>query len=86
MIIRFHNAFKKRYQKAPVRIRCQFNERLILFQKDNSNPLLNVHRLAGDRGDQFSINITGDWRAIFILHNAETAVFIDLDTHSNLYR
>ncbi len=85
MTVRFHSAFKKRYQKAPIHIRRQFDERLILFQKDYLNPLLNLHPLIGDRKGQFSINITGDWRALFIFHDVKMIIFIDLNTHSNLY-
>lgn len=43
------------------------------------------HPLTGNRAGQWSINITGDWRAIYMFRDKDTIVFIDIDTHSNLY-
>ncbi|PIR87441.1 MAG: hypothetical protein COU11_00270 [Candidatus Harrisonbacteria bacterium CG10_big_fil_rev_8_21_14_0_10_49_15] len=85
MNIDFHRTFKKRYKKIPVKVRSQFDERLLLFQKDSSHPLLSHHPLSGDRDGQWSINITGDWRALYVWLEPETVLFIDIDTHSNLY-
>lgn len=86
MRIEFHKTFKKRYNKVPFKIRNQFEERLRVFEKDLSNPLLNNHQLTGDRKGEWSINITGNWRAIYVWRDKETIVFIDIDTHSELYK
>lgn len=86
MRIEFHRLFKKRYRKAPVKIRNQFDERVLIFEKEPFNPLLNNHPLTGDRNGQWSINITGDWRAVYIFSGADAVIFIDIDTHGNLYR
>ncbi|MBI4158210.1 MAG: type II toxin-antitoxin system mRNA interferase toxin, RelE/StbE family [Candidatus Yanofskybacteria bacterium] len=86
MKIEFHRLFKKRYKKIDSKIRHQFDERLILFEKDPFHPLLNNHQLSGDRISQWSINITGDWRAIYIFSGDDTVIFIDIDTHGNLYK
>jgi toxin HigB-1 len=86
MKIEFHRSFKKKYKKAPVKIRHQFNERLFLFKKDVFNPRLNNHPLSGNRGGQWTINVTGDWRATYIFQDKEAVIFIDLDTHGNLYK
>lgn len=85
MQIEFHRSFKKHYKVIPENIRRQFNARLILFEKERFNSILNNHPLGGDRKGQWSINITGDWRAIYIYKNNITVIFIDIDTHSNLY-
>lgn len=68
-----------------MKVRSQFDERLLLFEKDILHPLLNNHRLSGDRDGQWSINVTGDWRALYVWIDPDTALFIDIDTHSNLY-
>lgn len=81
----YHRTFKKAYRKAPIRIRDAFDIRLTLFLREPSHPLLNLHSLTGDRAGQWSINVGGDWRAIFIYTDEQTVIFIDFDTHSNLY-
>ncbi len=85
MHIDFHRTFKKRYQKIPAHIRDRFDERLQLFEDNSSHPLLDNHALQGDRAGQWSINITGDWRAIYEFQDLERIIFVDIDTHSNLY-
>ncbi len=86
MKIDFHRHFKKRYKKIPLKIRNQFDERLILFEKESFHPQLNNHPLTGDRIGQWSINITGNWRAIYVFGDKDTVIFIDIDTHPNLYK
>lgn len=86
MKIEFHRHFTKRYKSIPPKIRHQFEERLFIFEENPFHPLLNNHPLTGDRKGQWSINVTGDWRAIYVFKNEGTVVFIDIDTHSNLYR
>ena len=86
MIIVFHKTFKKKYKKAPSKIRRQFDERLLLFEKNLFNPLLNNHPLTGKRSGEWSINITGDWRAVYVFDEKKGAViFIDIGTHPDLY-
>jgi len=84
--IEFHKHFTKRYKKIPSEIRRQFEKRLFIFEENPFHPQLNNHPLTGDRKEQWSINLTGDWRAIYVFKNEDTIVFIDIDTHSNLYR
>lgn len=86
MKIEFHKYFKKRYKKIPSKISSRFDERLFLFEREFFHSLLNNHPLVGDRKGQWSINITGDWRAIYVFKDEDTVVFIDIDTHSNLYK
>ena len=86
MRIEFHRSFKKQYKKAPLKIRFQFDERLRLFGQHMFHPILRNHALSGDRAGQWSINVTGDWRAVYVFGEKEgVVIFIDIDTHSNLY-
>ena len=86
MKIEFHRTFTKRYKKAPRKVARQFNERLRMFEVDPFHPFLNNHPLSGDRKGQWSINVTGDWRAIYVFKDGDSIVFVGIDTHSNLYR
>ncbi len=86
MKIEFHKHFIKRYKKIPIKIRYQFEKCLFIFEKNQSHPLLSNHPLTGDRSGQWSINVTGDYRAIYVFKNKNKVVFIDIDTHSKLYK
>ena len=71
-------------QVVPVKIQIKFGERLLLFSKDMFHPLLNNHALRGIYKDTRSINVTGDYRALYT-HDGEKVVFIAIGTHSELY-
>lgn len=86
MRIIFHRSLKKHYGKIPAKVREQFDRRLIIFERQPFHPLLNNHPLTGDRRGQWSINVTGDWRAIYEFENDDTVIFVEIDTHGNLYK
>ncbi len=69
-----------------MKIRRKFDERLTVFMREPNNLILNAHALSGERLGQWSINVTGDWRAIYQFKDTDTVIFIEIDTHSNLYK
>ena len=77
--------FKKRIRKLPKSIVEKFYIRLKLFEKDRFNPILNNHKLHGEYEGSNSINITGDFRAIFKYINENYILFSDIGTHPELY-
>ena len=85
MILIIHRSFEKKFKKLHLNIKEKFRERRDLLLKDPFNPLLNNHPLGGDREGQWSININGDWRVIYEFKTKDMIVFIDIDTHANLY-
>lgn len=85
MRILLHRNFEKKFVKLSKKVTERFQERRNLFLTDPFHPLLNNHPLTGSRTGQWSINVTGDWRVIYLLQDAATVIFIDIDTHSNLY-
>lgn len=84
MQVRFHKSFRKRYKSAK-KMQKHVDERIALFIDDPFNPILNNHPLHGEYRNCRSINITGDWRAIYKLLAPDLAVFIILGSHSELY-
>lgn len=86
MQISFSRTFVKQYNKAPKKIRSVFEKRLKLFFKNPHHPLLNNHKLTGQLKGYRSINITGDWRALYSQPQAQLAIFEILGTHSQLYK
>lgn len=71
----FDRKFTKQREKAPEKIRLAFDE---------FNSLLDNHALKGEWAGYRSINVTGNWRAIF--SKVENTVwFVALGTHPQLY-
>ena len=87
MKIKFSKKFGKQYDKAPKKVRIAFQKRLTIFRKNIYSYLLNNHALVGRFKGYRSINVTGDWRAIYReLNKGKLALFDALGTHSQLYR
>lgn len=88
--IDYAQKFLKQLKKAPLEIKVAFRKRLELFLKDPFHPLLDNHGLTGQYTGFRSINVTGDWRAIFAEQKSEakskTIVFVIIGTHSQLYK
>lgn len=87
--IDYSKKFIKQLKKAPLEIKIAFRKRFELFSKDPFNPLLNNHQLSGKLNSNRSINVTGDWRAIYEelnKGNEQIVYFIALGTHSQLYK
>ena len=86
MVIKFTSRFAKRYKKAPLEIKTSFQNRLDIFLLNKFNPILNNHTLTGKYKGCRSINITGDWRAIFREFEGGEVIYFDIiGTHSQLY-
>lgn len=79
-----HPILKKKLRKMPRFINVRFDERLKLFIVDPIHFSLNNHSVGKTYIGCRSINITGDYRAIFYMKD-DVAVFINIGTHSELY-
>lgn len=84
MEVKFHTTFKKKLKKIPSKMQDRFYERLELFMQDRSNRVLNNHSVDRAFPNCRSINVSGDYRAIFEDHG-ELIIFINIGTHSSLY-
>ena len=84
MEIKFHTTFKKKLKKIPPKIQERFYERLELFVQDKFAKVLNNHSVDRAYQNCRSINLNGDYRAIFEDHG-ETIIFINIGTHASLY-
>jgi addiction module RelE/StbE family toxin len=85
MTIQYTPKFKKQYKKLPLKLQYQFDERLQLFVKNPTNPILRVHPLKGSYRGYWSMNISGDIRAIYLKMGDELIIFALIGTHSQLY-
>ena len=86
MNVVFHRRFDKMASKLSPKLKTQMVSRITLFAKDPLNPSLRNHALNTPYKGSYSINITGDYRAIYHLIDNQTAMFSHIGTHSQLYR
>ncbi len=86
MRLDYSKKFIKQFKKAPIKIQRQWNNRLAIFIKDKFHPVLDNHSLKGRFIGCNSIDINGDWRAIFTEEDNYSLVkFYAIGTHSQLY-
>lgn len=85
MTVSFAKKFVKQYDKLPAKNRRQFDDRLKLFLTDQRHALLRRHALKGKYAGYYSIDISGDLRAVFRYTSKDRAVFSLIGTHSQLY-
>jgi len=77
--------FDRKYSKLNPKIQKKFKERRNLFSIEPNSRILNIHKLSGKYNDMWSINITGDYRAIFDKQENGIIIFINIGTHSELF-
>jgi addiction module RelE/StbE family toxin len=86
MKVVFHKRFEKMVQKLTPKVKQKMIERINLFTQDPLDKRLRNHALHTPYKGSYSIDITGDYRAIYELIDDETALFTHVGTHSQLYR
>lgn len=84
MIIQYHKNFSKKYKKLSAKLQAKTQKQISLFINSPYAPQLRNHPLKGKYKNYRSINITGDWRAIFKENNI-IIIFVELGTHSELF-
>jgi addiction module RelE/StbE family toxin len=82
----FSKHFEKRFARLPLSIQKKALARIQLFQLRPFDKNLRNHSLIGKWSGYRSINITGDYRAIYLPVNDAQVKFYTIDTHSNLYK
>jgi mRNA-degrading endonuclease YafQ of YafQ-DinJ toxin-antitoxin module len=83
--IEYSKKFRKQYSKLTPKIRTQFKIRQRLWLSDPFNTQLHLHMLTGEYAGLYSINITGDIRALYEKIGDYYVVFGFIGTHSQLY-
>ena len=88
MIIKFHKQFDKSFQILRRQVKEKFYIRLKIFEKNPFDPILDNHGLKWNFEGKRSIDITWDYRAIFIEKSDwkyEFVEFVNVWTHSQIY-
>lgn len=86
MTIRYSRKFIKQLKKQPAKIQQAFYLRLELFREDPLDPILRQHPLKGKLKGSYSIDVTGDVRAIYEIEGKQMYLYIMIGSHSQLYR
>jgi mRNA-degrading endonuclease YafQ of YafQ-DinJ toxin-antitoxin module len=80
----FKRAFKKRI-KGNTELEVRFGQKLEQFTVDPFDPSLKTHKLSGKLKDFWSFSVDYDERVLFYFLEAEKAVFVDIDSHDEVY-
>jgi addiction module RelE/StbE family toxin len=86
MNVVFHRRFEKMAGKLTPKVKQKMVERITLFSEDPLTHILRNHALRTPYKGSYSIDITGDYRAIYELIDDRTALFTHIGTHSQLYK
>ena len=84
MRVLYKKRFTKQFKKLSPEVKVQFYGRLRLFADNKFDRILNNHSVEKVFPGCRSINITGDYRAIFFEQNG-TVIFITIGRHPELY-
>jgi mRNA-degrading endonuclease YafQ of YafQ-DinJ toxin-antitoxin module len=89
MEIKYGTRFRKQYLRADKAIKTAFAQTLEIFLEEPNHPSLRNHVLKKKYSGYQSIDVTGDWRAIFKESQRgkqKTIVFHMLGNHRDLYK
>jgi addiction module RelE/StbE family toxin len=88
LTLKFTPNFKKTYTKL-VRKNPESGfdilEKLLLFSINPFNPKPDTHKLKGKYSELWSFTVQYDLRIVFGFENDNTAIFIDIGTHDEVY-
>jgi addiction module RelE/StbE family toxin len=84
MQVEYKKRFQKNFKKLPPKLKEKFYKMLEVFLKNKFDAALGNHSVDKAFPGCRSINITGDYRAVF-WENDQVATFITIGTHSELY-
>lgn len=85
MIVSYSKKFIKQYFKLPLKTQERFDARVKLLLDDSRDVQLNLHKLSGSFEESWSMNITGDIRAVFDKRWNNSIHFVAIGSHSQLY-
>ncbi len=88
MKIELHPDFRKSYKKRiknNSKLVVKTKDRIEIFRKNSSDPILKNHVLKGSKNNIRSFSITGDFRIIYKQISKDHVLFLDIGTHNQVY-
>ncbi|MCA9362422.1 type II toxin-antitoxin system mRNA interferase toxin, RelE/StbE family [Candidatus Kaiserbacteria bacterium] len=84
-----HYVLSKRFEKEFTKLPKPIKKKVLLvlqkFVNDPYDPSLRNHRLSGKWSNHFSIDVTGDVRAVYVYIKDDVVHFVAVGSHSELY-
>ena len=72
----------KKDRKLAEKLRKQIR----LLESNPKHPSLRLHKLSGTLDNMWSLSVTSSIRMVYRLVSKETAYFVDIGTHDEVYR
>lgn len=76
----------RKIKRTDTKLLFKIQKQLSLFSKNPKHSSLRLHKLSGKLQNRWSISITRTIRIVYILLNTDTAYFIAIGTHDEVYR
>lgn len=64
----------------------KIEKQITLFESNPKHPSLRLHKLTGMYNNMWSISITPSIRMVYLRIDQNTAYFVDIGTHDEVYR
>jgi addiction module RelE/StbE family toxin len=85
MTIRYNKKFKKQYNKLSPKFQQKTKAAIQLWINNPHDETLRLHQLSGKMKRFYSIDITGDIRALYEIVDNDIYIYQMVGTHSHLY-
>jgi len=72
--------------KKDKKLAGKIQRQIRLFESNPKHPSLRLHKLSGTLDNMWSLSITMSIRMVYCLTSKETAYFVDIGTHDEVYR
>ncbi|PIP52530.1 type II toxin-antitoxin system mRNA interferase toxin, RelE/StbE family [Candidatus Beckwithbacteria bacterium CG_4_10_14_0_2_um_filter_47_25] len=85
--IEFSSAFSRHLKKLNPQIRKKLPALMVIFSGDPFHRRLKTHKLTGKLKDKYAFSLAPNLRIVFtFIDNNQTALFIDIGAHNQVYR
>lgn len=72
--------------KKDKRLVAKIEKQIKLFESNPKHPSLRTHKLTGNLANRWSISISKGLRMVYLVLKEDTAYFVDLGTHDEVYK
>lgn len=86
MKIVYSKQFVKQYKNLTPKLQRQTKARIEFWKEHPGDPTLRLHKLKGKLSNFYSINITGDIRALYEIIGGDVYLYEMIGSHSQLYK
>ena len=74
--------FLRQFNKLPLALQDEAEDRVTLFAQDPRNPLLRTHKLKGHLRNRWSFSVNYRYRILFVYDSKKSVLLIAIGDHS----